>query len=120
VLAAALTEETLYLFDLRRFKLMKPTAYLINIARGKMIDSDALKSALESGIIAGAAVDVTDPEPLPDGHALWSAPNLLITPHTADTNAQVIRLFSMRIDENVKAWLGDGEWVGRVDQKLGY
>lgn len=120
VLAAALTEETLYLFDLRRFELMKPTAYLINIARGKMIDSDALKTALESGIIAGAAVDVTDPEPLPDGHALWSTPNLLITPHTADTNAQVIRLFSMRIDENVKAWLGDGEWVGRVDQKLGY
>jgi phosphoglycerate dehydrogenase-like enzyme len=120
VLAAALTDETLYLFDLRRFELMKPTAYLVNVARGKMIDSEALRSALESGLIAGAAVDVTDPEPLPDGHALWSTPNLLITPHTADTNAQVIRLFSLRIDENVKAWLGDGNWVGRVDQTLGY
>jgi phosphoglycerate dehydrogenase-like enzyme len=120
VLAAALTDETLYLFDLRRFELMKPTAYLVNVARGKMIDSEALKTALESGLIAGAAVDVTDPEPLPDGHALWSTPNLLITPHTADTNAQVIRLFSLRIDENVKAWLGDGTWVGRVDQTLGY
>jgi phosphoglycerate dehydrogenase-like enzyme len=120
VLAAALTDETLYLFDLRRFELMKPTAYLVNVARGKMIDSEALKTALESGLIAGAAVDVTDPEPLPDGHALWSTPNLLITPHTADTNAQVIRLFSLRIDENVKAWLGDGNWVGRVDQTLGY
>jgi phosphoglycerate dehydrogenase-like enzyme len=120
VLAAALTDETLYLFDLRRFELMKPTAYLVNVARGKMIDSEALRIALESGLIAGAAVDVTDPEPLPDGHALWSTPNLLITPHTADTNAQVIRLFSLRIDENVKAWLGDGTWVGRVDQTLGY
>jgi phosphoglycerate dehydrogenase-like enzyme len=120
VLAAALTDETLYLFDSRRFSLMKPTSYLVNIARGKMIEPAALQSALESSAIAGAAVDVTDPEPLPDGHPLWSTPNLIITPHTADTNAQVIRLFSLRIDENVKAWLGDRNWVGRVDQNLGY
>ncbi len=120
VLAAALTDETLYLFDERRFSLMKPSAYLVNIARGKMVDSSALLRALEQGVIAGAAVDVTDPEPLPDGHALWSAPNLIITPHTADTNAQVIRLFSQRIDENVKAWLNGNNWVGLVDKKLGY
>lgn len=120
VLAAALTDETLNLFDEQRFSLMKPTAYLINIARGKMVNSQALLSALERGVIAGAAVDVTDPEPLPDAHPLWSAPNLLITPHTADTNAQVVRLFGKRIDENVRAWLTDGEWVGRVDEALGY
>ena len=120
VLAAALTSETLYLFDERRFSLMKPSAYLVNIARGKMVDSTALLNALESGVIAGAAVDVTDPEPLPDGHALWNAPNLIITPHTADTNAQVVRLFSQRIDENVKAWLQGKDWVGLVDKQLGY
>jgi phosphoglycerate dehydrogenase-like enzyme len=120
VLAAALTEETLYLFDSRRIALMKPTSYLVNIARGKMIEPAALQAALESALIAGAAIDVTDPEPLPDEHPLWNTPNLIITPHTADTNAQVIRLFSVRIDENVKAWLGDGQWVGRVDQNLGY
>lgn len=120
VLAAALTDETLYLFDERRFSLMKPSAYLVNIARGKMVDSAALLKALESGVIAGAAVDVTDPEPLPDGHALWNAPNLIITPHTADTNAQVVRLFSQRIDENVKAWLHGNDWVGLVDKQLGY
>lgn len=120
VLAAALTDETLYLFDDRRFSLMKPSAYLVNIARGKMIDSAALLKALECGVIAGAAIDVTDPEPLPDGHALWNAPNLIITPHTADTNAQVVRLFSQRIDENVKAWLQGNDWVGLVDKQLGY
>jgi phosphoglycerate dehydrogenase-like enzyme len=120
VLAAALTDETLYLFNERRFSLMKASAYLVNIARGKMVDSAALLKALESGAIAGAAVDVTDPEPLPDGHALWNAPNLIITPHTADTNAQVVRLFSQRIDENVKAWLQGKDWIGLVDKQLGY
>ena len=120
VLAAALTAETEGLFSFKRFELMKPTAYLVNIARGKMIDSDALFEALDKGLIAGAAVDVTDPEPLPDGHKLWSAPNLLITPHTADTNAQVIKLFSERLEINVKAWLGLGPWMGEVDPKLGY
>jgi len=120
ILAAALTDETLYLMNERRIALMQPTAYLINIARGKMIDSDALFAALTNGTIAAAAIDVTDPEPLPDGHRLWDAPNLLITPHTADTNAQVIRLFCKRIDANVKAWRGEGEWVGEVDPKLGY
>jgi phosphoglycerate dehydrogenase-like enzyme len=120
VLAAALTSETLYLFDARRFSLMKPTAYLVNVARGKMIDSGALIDALHNETIAGAAVDVTDPEPVPDGHALWTTPNLLITPHTADTNAQVVRLFSQRIDVNVRAWLTGSDWVGRVDPQLGY
>ena len=120
VLAAALTSETLYLIDARRFSLMKPTAYLVNVARGKMIDSGALIDALRNETIAGAAVDVTDPEPVPDGHALWTTPNLLITPHTADTNAQVVRLFSQRIDVNVRAWLTGSDWVGRVDPQLGY
>ncbi len=120
ILAAALTDETLYLMNDRRFELMKPTAYLVNIARGKMVDQQALVRALEGSVIAGAATDVTYPEPLPDGHELWHAPNLIITPHTADTNAQVIRLFCKRIDENVKAWLGKSQWVGEVDPNLGY
>ena len=120
ILAAALTDETLYLMDDRRFALMKPSAYLVNIARGKMVSSDALLRALQNATIAGAGIDVTDPEPLPDGHPLWNAPNLIITPHTADTNAQVIRLFCKRIDANVKAWLGNCKWVGEVDQNLGY
>jgi phosphoglycerate dehydrogenase-like enzyme len=120
VLAAALTEETRGLFDAARLRLMKPSAYLVNVARGPMIVTSDLVAALNSGVIAGAAVDVTDPEPLPDGHPLWEAKNILITPHTADTRVQVVPLFSERIDRNVKAYLGQGDWVGLVDPKLGY
>jgi phosphoglycerate dehydrogenase-like enzyme len=120
VLAAALTEETRGLFNAARLNLMKSTAYLVNIARGPMVVTEDLITALNAGVIAGAALDVTDPEPLPDGHPLWSAKNILITPHTADTRVQVIPLFSERVDRNVKAYLGVGEWVGLVDPSLGY
>ena len=120
ILAAALTAETTNLFDAKRFALMKSSAYLVNIARGPMVVSADLEHALKSGIIAGAGIDVTEPEPLPDGHPLWTTPNLIITPHTADTRDMVVRMFSKRIHENVQAFFGDGELVGRVDPQLGY
>ncbi len=120
VLAAALTPETYKLFDARRLGLMNPEAYLVNIARGPMIDTEALIDALNAETIAGAAVDVTDPEPLPEGHPLWDAKNVIITPHTADTNEMVLRMFSVRIRENVAAYLGQGDWVGTVSPELGY
>jgi phosphoglycerate dehydrogenase-like enzyme len=120
VLAAALTNETRRLIDSRRLTLMKPTSYLVNIARGPMIVTDDLISALNTGELAGAALDVTDPEPLPEGHPLWAAKNILITPHTADTRAQVVPLFSERVRANVRAYLGQGDWVGVVDPILGY
>lgn len=120
VLACALTERTRGLFDSAAFGAMKSTAYLVNVARGGVVSSEALLQALQEGQIAGAGIDVTDPEPLPDGHSLWNAPNLIITPHTADTDAQVIRMFAERIHHNVKAFCGHGEWVGVVDKQLGY
>ena len=120
ILACALTPETMHLFDLERFKQMRPEAYLVNIARGPHVVTTDLLTALETGLIAGAGIDVTDPEPLPDDHPLWNAPNLIITPHTADTNVQVERLFSDRLRLNVAAFLGKGEWVGQVDPVLGY
>jgi phosphoglycerate dehydrogenase-like enzyme len=119
-LACSLTESTRNLFDLARFKKMKDSAYLVNVARGPVVNSLDLVQALNEGVIAGAGVDVTDPEPLPDGHPLWSAQNVIITPHTADTNAQVVRLFSIRIGENLAAYKGLGNWVGLVDPNLGY
>lgn len=119
-LACSLTDKTKGLFDLARFKMFKPTAYFINIARGPIVVTDDLVEALNSGLIAGAGVDVTDPEPLPDGHPLWEAKNIIITPHSADTNAQVIRLFSERITENLAAYQGLGQWSGLVDPELGY
>jgi len=119
-LACSLTEKTRGLFDLERFKKFKSTSYFINIARGPIVVTDDLVLALNEGLIAGAGVDVTDPEPLPDGHPLWKAKNVIITPHTADTNAQVIRMFSIRIRENLAAYQGLGDWVGLVDPELGY
>jgi phosphoglycerate dehydrogenase-like enzyme len=119
-LACSLTESTRNLFNLERFKLMKDSAYLVNVARGPVVNTMDLVQSLNEGLIAGAGVDVTDPEPLPDGHPLWSANNVIITPHTADTNAQVVRLFSIRIKENLAAYKGLGDWVGLVDPILGY
>lgn len=120
ILACALTEETRGLFNARRLGLMRPESYLVNVARGPVVDTDALCDALQAGIIAGAGIDVTDPEPLPDGHRAWSVENLIITPHTADTPRQVQHFFAIRIEANVAAYLGNAEWVGVVDPDLGY
>lgn len=119
-LACSLTDQTRGLFNLERFKKFKQTAYFINIARGPIVVTSDLAKALNEGVIAGAGVDVTDPEPLPDSHELWQAKNIIITPHTADTNAQVIKLFAIRIRENLAAHQGLGDWVGLVDPNLGY
>ena len=120
ILATALTPETHHVIDSVKFNLMKPTSYLVNIARGPVVHTDDLVEALNGGKIAGAAVDVTEPEPLPDGHPLWSAKNIIITPHSADTRKQVLRLFSERIRANVRAFATDSGWVGEVDPVLGY
>lgn len=120
ILAAALTDQTTKLFNREKLSLMKSTAYLVNIARGPMIDTSDLIEALNSDLIAGAALDVTDPEPLPDGHPLWNAKNIIITPHSADTRVQVVRLFSERIRENIAAFESGKGWVGQVDPNLGY
>lgn len=120
VLACALTDQTRHLIDSRRLSLMKPSAYLVNIARGPVIVTEDLVRALNDQVIAGAAIDVTDPEPLPDGHPLWNAKNILITPHTADTREMVVRLFSERIFENTRAFLAEKPLVGLVSADLGY
>jgi phosphoglycerate dehydrogenase-like enzyme len=118
--AAALTPETRGLFGVSEFESMKSTAYFINIARGGIVDTDALENALRIGTIAGAGIDVTDPEPLPTGHSLWGAPNLIITPHTADTPEMCIRLLSERIVENTAKLASKSALSGQVNLKLGY
>ncbi|MFF1574548.1 D-isomer specific 2-hydroxyacid dehydrogenase family protein [Leifsonia sp. NPDC058292] len=120
VVAAALTGGTRHLFGAPEFEAMKNTAYLVNIARGGLVDTDALVAALAEGTIAGAGVDVTDPEPLPDGHPLWDEPHALITPHQADTPEMTAPLLAERIRLNVEAFLGDGRFVGVVDPAEGY
>ena len=120
IIAAASTGETAQLVGEREFRLMKEEAVLVNIARGALVDTDALVDALASGTIAGAGLDVTDPEPLPDGHALWAEQRCLITSHSADTPEMTAPLLAGRIRLNVEALLGDAGFVGVVDPAAGY
>jgi len=120
VLALSLTPETRGIIGAEQLGLMGQTSWLVNVARGGHVDTDALVDALREGAIAGAALDVTDPEPLPDGHALWGLSNCIITPHTADTIEMVLPLLAERIRTNV-AHIAAGEpLVGLVDSEAGY
>jgi phosphoglycerate dehydrogenase-like enzyme len=120
ILACALTDETRFLIDSRKLSKMRKDSYLVNVARGEVVNQDDLADALRTGVIAGAATDVTYPEPLPEGHELWDLKNLIITPHTADTMPIVTRLFSQRLGENVSAYLKNEPLVGLVSSELGY
>ena len=120
ILAAAATSASRHLIGERELALLPPGAALVNIARGALIDTDALVVALASGRLAGAGLDVTEPEPLPDDHPLWREPLCLITSHSADTPEMTAPLLAQRITENVRGFLGDGHLVGRVDPAAGY
>lgn len=121
MLCCANTEETYKMMNAQRLALLKPTAVLINIGRGPLVDSDALDAALRAGQFYGAALDVTDPEPLPADHPLWTNDRCLITPHVADTPDQVAYLLSLRVGHNVKVFLSQGDdWQGLVDPASGY
>ena len=87
ILILPATPESHHLISARQFALMRQGALLVNAARGPIVDTEALVDALNSGRIR-AALDVTDPEPLPDGHPLWKCPNLLITPHIGGSTPQ--------------------------------
>jgi phosphoglycerate dehydrogenase-like enzyme len=119
-LALALTPETERIIGATELALLEPHAWLVNVARGRHVDTDALVAALDAGTIGGAALDVTEPEPLPDGHPLWSLPNVLITPHTANTQEMAVPLLAARITENVRRFANGEELVGPVDPGLGY
>lgn len=120
MVAVALTDQTRGLLGSREFRVMKPTAWVINIARGGVIVTDDLVAALDAGDIAGAGLDVTDPEPLPDGHPLWGRDDCIITPHTADTPEMTSRLLADRVYENVVALRSGAPLVGVVDQQKKY
>jgi glyoxylate reductase len=107
-LHAPLTPETRGLIGREALARMKPTAYLINTARGPMVDTEALTDALRAGEIAGAALDVTDPEPLPGDHPLLDAPNLIVLPHIASaTHATRERMADMAVDNLLAGLAGE-------------
>jgi phosphoglycerate dehydrogenase-like enzyme len=120
ILVLALTPATRQLIGRAELAAMKPDAWLVNVARGGVVDTEALIEALRSGQIGGAALDVTDPEPLPTGHPLWDLPNCLITPHTADTEDMTQPLLARRITVNVQRLAAGQELAGRVDPDHGY
>ena len=120
VLALALTAETVHVLDARRLGLLGHGAVLVNVARGRHIDTGALAQALRDGRLAFAGLDVTDPEPLPDGHPLWTTAGALVTPHTANPWSTARPLLAARIAENVRR-RGAGEaLLGLVDVDAGY
>jgi phosphoglycerate dehydrogenase-like enzyme len=120
VLALALTPDTAGVLDRRRLELLAPHAWVVNVARGAHIVTDDLVDVLAAGRIGGAAIDVTDPEPLPDDHPLWREPRCLITPHTANTVAMAIPLLSERVRDNVRRRLAGEPLLGLVDAAAGY
>jgi phosphoglycerate dehydrogenase-like enzyme len=119
-LALALTPATERIIGAAELAAMRPDAWLVNVARGRHVDTDALVAALTEGAIGGAALDVTDPEPLPDGHPLWGMQRCIITPHTADTTEMIMPLLARRIRDNVARFAAGEQLIGQVDPALGY
>jgi len=120
VLALALTPETEGMFSSSEFGLMEDHAWIVNVARGRHIVTDDLVSALRDGTIGGAGLDVTDPEPLPDDHPLWTLPNCIITPHVGNTPEMAEPLLAERVTENVRRFARGDELIGLVDVDAGY
>lgn len=120
VVAVPLTNTTHHLFSDAEFTAMKPSACLINVARGEVVDTDALVRALDYASIGGAGLDVTDPEPLPDGHPLWGRDNVIITPHTANTLASMDEMLAPVVAENYRRFLAGERMLTEVDVGKGY
>ena len=120
VLAAPSTLRSAGMIDAARLRTMKSTAYLINVGRGTLVVTDDLLDALDRGQLGGAALDVTDPEPLPAGHRFWTHPRVLITPHTANPPGLRRLSFARRVEENCRRRANGRPLVGVVDSERGY
>ncbi len=120
VLTLALTPQTTRIIDADALERVDGDAWLVNVARGAHVATDALVAALQEGAIGGAALDVTDPEPLPDDHPLWRLDNCLITPHVANTWEMAEPLLAERIRANVERFRQGEPLLGLVDPALGY
>jgi phosphoglycerate dehydrogenase-like enzyme len=120
ILAAAATPRTARMMAAEQFAVMRPSAWLVNVARGQLVDTDDLTVALREGQLGGAALDVTDPEPLPDGHPLWTLGNCLITPHAGNTLDMHRPLLMSYITENVRRFGAGEQLLGIVDPLAGY
>lgn len=120
VLCVPLTDETEGMINARTLGLMKEGAYLVNIARGRVVETDALVAALESGHLAGACLDVTEPEPLTPGHPLWDMPNVVITPHVASRANLTGQRRNALLEENLRRFGAGEPLLNVVDKAAGY
>ncbi len=120
VVTLPLTPETSNLIGKAELEMMKPTAYLVNIARGGVIDEEALIQALSAGVIAGAALDVFAAEPLPAENELWKLPNVIITPHLAGKRDDYHILAAGFFCENLKRYLSGQKLINVIDKDKGY
>lgn len=120
VIAAAATAATHHIIGAAEIAALPDHAIIVNIARGSLLDTDAAVDALRAGTLWGIGLDVTDPEPLPAGHALWNEPNCVITSHSADTPLMTKHLLAERIRTNVQSFLHGEPLVGVVDTRSGY
>jgi phosphoglycerate dehydrogenase-like enzyme len=120
VVAAPATPGTRHLIGAAELEAMRGDAWLVNVARGSLVDTDALVDALARGAIGGAALDVTDPEPLPDGHPLWSERRALITPHIANPAVTLRRYLARHVQENVARFANGEPLLSPIDPEAGY
>ncbi len=120
VLALALTPDTEGVVDASFLHRLPAHAWVVNVARGRHVVTDDLLDALRAGRIGGAALDVTDPEPLPGGHPLFSLPNCIVTPHIANTPEMGLPLIAARVRENVARFVAGEPLLGSVDVAAGY
>ena len=119
-LTLALTEQTVHVVGAAQLARMRSDAWLVNVARGRHVDLDALADALREERIGGAALDVTDPEPLPDDSPLWSLDRCLVTPHTANPWQTAQPLLAARLRDNVRRFAAGEPLEGLVDVAAGY
>jgi phosphoglycerate dehydrogenase-like enzyme len=115
-----LVPATARLFDAKFFAAMKPGGYFINVGRGRSVVQDDLVAALTSGQLAGAGLDVTEPEPLPADHPLWQLPNVIITPHVAAMSDRVFGRVFLLARENTRRYVAGERLLSVVDTARGY
>jgi phosphoglycerate dehydrogenase-like enzyme len=120
VLAAPETPQTNRMIGAQQLAAMKPTAFLINVARGSLVDEAALVDALQRRAIAGAALDVADQEPLPPEHPLWELDNVFITPHVSSVSEYLWDRQTELLLDNLERWFAGRELRNRVDLARGY
>ena len=114
------TNETYQMIGKDEFKTMKPSSFIINIGRGAAIDTDALINALKKGIIAGAGLDVVDPEPLPSASPLWDLPKVIITPHSSADSLTYLEDATEVFIGNLKRYIAGEQLINVIDRELGY